>query len=259
MSSLNTLARTFRSLHKPGEPILLANVYDAITARAIASLSSSHVIGTASWSVAAAAGLQDDDLDQETNLRAIKAIAPVAKEFNLPLTVDLQDGYGKKLEETVSEVIKMGAVGINLEDANKETGTMYSVEEAAVRIKRVMQEASANGVPDFVVNARTDTLLHDGSIDDAITRGKTYLAAGAANIFVWGGGKRGGVSRTEVVQLVKAFDGKLNVSVRLGGNENLSVRELAEIGVARCSVGPALQFPAIEVFSKVADSYLSAK
>ena len=156
----------------------------------------------------------------------------------------------------MGRVIQLGAVGINLEDADKETGTMYSIDEASERIQRVVKQAVDGGVPDFVVNARCDVLLHDGSLEDAISRGQAYLAAGAANVFVWGGGKRGGITRAEVVRLVEAFEGRLNVMVRLGGKDGLSVAELREIGVARCSVGPALQFPAMEVFGKVAGEYL---
>ncbi|KAF2728400.1 PEP phosphonomutase-like protein [Polyplosphaeria fusca] len=257
MATLNALAHTLRVLHKPGQPLLLANVYDAITAKAVGALPSSHALATASWSIAAAAGLDDNDLDLETNLRAVKAIAPVAKQFNKPLTVDFQDGYGMRLEEGVSRLIALGVAGINLEDTNNETGKIYTIEEAAERVRRVMDTAALNGVPEFAVNARTDTLVHDNPLGDAINRGKAFLAAGATNVFVWGGSKRGGLSRPEVEQLTEAFGGKLNVMLKLGPG-HLTVKDVGAIGVARCSLGPALQFPAAGAFAKAAEDFLNS-
>lgn len=97
-----------------------------------------------------------------------------------------------------------------------------------------------NGVPDFVVNARTDVLMQGGTIEDAITRGKAYLDAGAFNVMVLGGSDRGGITTDEVMELTEAFRGQLNVSVKLAKG-GLTVKDLAGIGVARCSVGPQLQ------------------
>jgi len=183
-SSLNVIAQEFRSLHKPGLPVLLANVYDAVSAKAVAQIPETKALATASYAVAAAAGLADNDLDISTNLRAATAIAGVAKQFNKPLTVDFQDGYGDRLEDGIERLIRLGVVGINLEDVNNATGQMYAVEEAAARVKRAVQAAASHGVPDFVVNARVDSFIHGGSVEEAVKRGHAYLAAGAANIFV---------------------------------------------------------------------------
>lgn len=254
MATLNTVAKYFRGLHRPGNPVLIANVYDAVTARAVASVPQCPALATASYAVATSAGLEDDALDMETNLRAVKAIAPVAREFKKALSVDFQDGYGSKLEEGIQRLIELDVVGINLEDVDKETGKIYSKDEAANRVKRAMQKATSLGVPDFVINARCDTLLQGGSIEDAIDRGLTYLGAGAANVFVWGGSKRGGISTDEVMQLTEAFSGKLNVSVKLAPG-NLTVKDLAGIGVARCSVGPQLQAAASQAITKAAQGF----
>jgi 2-methylisocitrate lyase-like PEP mutase family enzyme len=240
MSSQNALAAHLSSLHTPSSPLLLTNVWDAITATAISSLPSTRALATASYAIAAASGLPDADLDLETNLRAVRAIAPVAKAHNLPLTVDMQDGFGAQLEEGVKAVIEAGAVGMNLEDFCRESGGMYSVEEASDRIRRTMTVATSLGVPAFVLNARTDTLFSGGSLDDAIVRGKAYLAAGATCVFIWGGAERGGWSRSEVVAATKALDGKLNVILARGKEGGLSVQELGEMGVCRISMGPYL-------------------
>lgn len=257
MSSVNSVAKTFRALHKPGKPILLANVWDGFSARIVASLPSTQALATASYAVAQAAGLDDDDLDMETNLRAVSIIAPIAQKFNKPLSVDFQDGYGDQLEHGIASLIKLGVVGINLEDANKDTKKMYDIDEAASRVQRAVKAANDNGVPDFVVNARCDTMLHGGTLDDAVKRGKAYLEAGAANIFVLGGEAPGGPTKEEVAKLTEAFNGKLNIGARIMGS-GLSVSELAQIGIARCSLGPQLQMKTTETIKQNAEKYLTS-
>jgi 2-methylisocitrate lyase-like PEP mutase family enzyme len=258
MPAQNTLATTLRGLHIPGKPIILTNVYDAVSARAVAPLPGTQALATASFAVAAAAGLPDDDLTLETNLAAVRSIAPVAKEYNLPLTIDWQDGYGDRLEEGIGKLLDLGVVGINLEDCNKATQKMYPVEEAVARVKRALAVAEKHGVPDFVVNARTDALLHGGPISEAISRGKLYLAAGATTVFVWGGQIRGGITKDEVEQLTRAFDGKLNVSLKIGPGY-LTVKQLENIGVARLSVGPALQAISMKALADEAEKLLSSR
>lgn len=260
MTTINTqskLATHLASMHIPGSPLLLTNVYDALTAGTIASLPGIKALATASAAIAFAAGLSDDDLTLEVNLGAVRNIAPVAKNFGLPLSVDLQDGYGERLEEGVKVLLELGVVGVNLEDCDS-TGKMMNVEVAVERIKRVKAEAEKFGVPDFVVNARTDILLRGGATNEAIERGMRYLDAGATTVFVWGGPKRGGISREEVVELSDAFEGRLNVSMRVEGEGNLGVRELREIGVARISVGPGLQRVAMRALEEKAREILES-
>ncbi|KAH7398301.1 PEP phosphonomutase-like protein [Pyrenochaeta sp. MPI-SDFR-AT-0127] len=262
MSSQNDIAKSFKALHNPGTPLIVTNVWDAITAKIIAELPNTKAIATASYAVAAAAGLADDDLTLEVNLRAVAAIAKVAQQFNKPLTVDFQDGFGDQLEDGIRQVIKLGAVGINLEDFSRELKGLYPISDAQDRIRRVLRVAEEEGVPDFVVNARTDALFAGADLSEAIARGKAYLAAGAANIFIWGGPTRKGWSREEVEQAVKALDGKLNVIlIRLvpGG---LSVKELSEIGgtgVARISVGPQLMLRTAGLIGEEASKILAGE
>lgn len=247
-SGITDDAQRLRSLHKPGSPVVFTNVWDAVSAKTVAAIPSVKALATASYAVAAVAGLDDNDLTLEINLAAAKAIAPIAHAANKPLTVDWQDGYGNRLEEGIKALVEAGVVGINLEDYGREKpstagtskGNFYSIEENQDRIRRVMKVAKDEGVPSFVVNARCDTLVHGGSISEAIERGNAYLEAGAANIFVWGGASRGGITRAEVEVLCKAFEGKLNVSLKAKENGGLSVSDLSEIGVARISLGPQI-------------------
>ena len=258
MVTQNALATTFRKFHIPGKPIVLTNIYDAVSAKAVAGLPGTQALATASYAVALAAGVEDDDMTLETNLNAVRAISPIAKKYGLPLSVDWQDGYGDRLEEGIEKILQLGVVGINLEDCDKATQKMIPVNEAAERVKRVLAVAKKNGVEDFVVNARTDTLIHGGPVSDAITRGKSYLAAGATTIFVWGGSIRGGVTKSEVVELTRAFDGKLNVALKTDPG-NLTVKDLSKIGVARLSIGPTLQFVAMKTYAEEAEKILNSR
>ncbi|PKK45940.1 hypothetical protein CI102_9123 [Trichoderma harzianum] len=240
MAASNVLAATLKSLHRPGKPIIFTNVYDVLSARAVAALPSCKALATASYAVARANGTEDDDMDAQTNLRAVLPIAKVAAEFNKPFTVDIQDAYGEKLEE----------------DVNKDTQKFYSQQEAVERIRRTLKVAESLGVKDFVVNARCDVLVHGGQLSEVLTRGKAYLAAGATSVFVWGGSQRG-VSRDEVATMVKEFDGRLNVSMKLSP-DGLNASQLSEIGVSRISIGPAIQFIAMDTYAKEAEKILTS-
>lgn len=262
MSSQNDIAKAFKALHKPGNPLIVTNVWDAITAKIVAELPKTKALATASFAIAAAAGLADDDLTLEVNLRAIAVIAKVAKQFNKPLTVDFQDGFGDQLEDGVRQVIKLGAVGINLEDFSRELNGLYPITEAQDRVRRVLKVAAEEGVPDFVVNARTDALFASADLAEAIARGKAYLEAGAANIFIWGGPMRKGWSREEVEQAAKALDGRLNVILVRLKADGLSVKELSEIGgigVARISVGPQLMLRTAGLIAEEASKILDGE
>ncbi|CBX93864.1 similar to PEP phosphonomutase [Plenodomus lingam JN3] len=259
MSTQNETAKLFKSLHKPGSPIVLTNVWDAISARAVAAIPATKALATASAAVAAAAGIDDDDLTLDINLRAIAAIAKVAKEFNKPLTADFQDGFGEQLEDGVRQIIRMGVVGINLEDLGREKGGLYTIEEAQERVRRVMAVAREEGVPDFVVNARSDSYFAGHGLDDAITRGKAYLKAGASNVFIWGGPTREGWRRDEVVKACKELDGRLNVILVTMKPGGLSVGELGEIGVSRISVGPGFMKRTMKAMEEEARTILEGE
>ncbi|KAF9889278.1 hypothetical protein FE257_007386 [Aspergillus nanangensis] len=252
---LNLAAKTFKGLHKPHPPVVLANVYDAVSAKTVASLPNSKAIGTASYAIAEAAGIEDDDLTLEENLRATKIIASAIKGQGKPLTVDAQDGYGDQLEETIKQLIGIGAVGANLEDYDRAKKQLYSVTDAVDRIKQALSIAKALGVPDFVLNARADPLLYGGTIDEVISRGQAFLAAGATSVFVLGPLDQehpGGLSKEQISKLVEAFDGRVNVTPGA-----FTTKEVAALGVSRISVGPDLQFAATAAVKKEAEHFLN--
>jgi len=253
--SAQKLAAAFKAMHQPSNPLILTNVYDILSAQAVAGLSSSKALATASYAVAAAHGMKDEDLNLETNLVAVGNIAKIASQFNKPITVDIQDGYGDSLEGAIAALISYGVVGVNLEDCDK-NGNLYSPSTAVDRIKTALLVAKHQGVEDFVVNARCDVLLKGGSLDDVLDRGKQYLAAGATTVFVWGGSNRG-VSRGEVETMVKEFGGQLNVLLSRK-TDALTIPQLRELGVARISVGPTLQIKAMESLRAEAERLLTA-
>ncbi|RFU25820.1 hypothetical protein B7463_g10524, partial [Scytalidium lignicola] len=242
----NNLARTLSNLHIPGRPLILTNVWDGASALSAISHPKTKAIATASFAIAAAAGVDDDDLTLEDNLYAISKISGViarsGKGETIPLSVDLQNGYGDKLSDAIKSVVKLGVVGINLEDTDIINGKkeLVDIEEQVRRIGRVLVIAKEMGVPDFVINARTDCVLHGGTIEEAVSRGRRFLSAGAKNVFVWGGSERGGLKGAEVEELVDGLDGKLNVIYRKSVEGALSINQIAKLGVARISMGPGL-------------------
>jgi 2-methylisocitrate lyase-like PEP mutase family enzyme len=248
IAALNATAKSFKALHQPGNPLVLTNVWSIPSANAIASLSQTKALASASFAVARQIGLKDDDLSFDQNIAGVRELVKIAASKNLPFTTDYQDGYGERLEEGIKQLIALGVVGVNLEDYIAEKQEFYSIAEAASRVERVLRIAADLGVPDFVVNARTDVLVHGGSVDDAIAYGKAFLDAGATTVFVWGGGARG-VRDEEVAQLVKAFDGRLAVIVKKDG---LTVKQLRELGIARASIGPRLMLFAEEAIKQEA-------
>lgn len=255
MSAANKSAQILKSLHqRSNKPLILTNVYDILSARSVAKLSVSEALATASYAVAEAAGIADNDLTLKDNLSAAKGIAVVAKEFGKPLTVDLQDGYGSELEDGIKSLIEFGVTGINLEDYDRATEKLYNIGTAASRIRRVLDVAREHNVTDFVVNARCDVLVQGGELKEVLERGKKYLEAGATTVFVWGGSR--GVSKTEVEQLVKAFGGRLNVMLNLS-DDGLAIEILAQMGVARISIGPTLQFIAMKALQNEAKRLLT--
>lgn len=266
----NTLAKTLKNLHVPSKPLILSNIWDLASLNTILSLNTPtsqpvKALATASWAIAADLGVPDEDLTWEQNLDAIRKIAPAVARSGLPLSTDLQDGYGSRIEEVVAAAVKAGAHGGNIEDSIPSAGfgkgidgSLYPLDEQVRRLKSALKAAADAGCPDFVLNARTDVFVLDSSPDlddekrlkEAVVRGKAFLEAGATTVFVWGGPRRG-LRDSEIETLVKELNGR--VAVKLGqGNGALSTADLGSKGVARISVGPSLFRIGMEAVKKSA-------
>ena len=154
--------------------------------------------------------------------------------------------------------MRLGVVGANIEDLNDRTGQLRSKEESVQRIKSAAAAARAAGVPDFVINARTDVIGEGGTVEEAINRAKAFLDAGATTAFVWGGGTRG-LRDAEVEQITKALDGRLSVVLPASAAEGfLTVSEVKKIGIARVSIGPRLQVDAAKTMKRSIQDLLSS-
>lgn len=127
-------AAYFRSLHRAGEPLALFNVWDAGSARTVAD-AGGVALATGSWSVAVANGFADGE--QMPKALVMEVLARIAQATDLPVTVDLESGYGERLEEvadTIARSIEAGAIGCNLEDSFPATGELRTVDDAAARL-----------------------------------------------------------------------------------------------------------------------------
>lgn len=207
--------------HRSGDPLILVNAWDAWSARVVAETPGCEAVATASHSIAAAHGYADGE--QIPVAEMIEAIRLIASVVDLPVTADLEAGYGDA-GATVAAAIEAGAVGGNLEDQ------LRPADEHAEAVAAARAAGAKAGIH-FVINARTDEyLLGEKDLDRAIAAGRTYLGAGADCVFVPGAGSAG-----DVAALVDAFEGRLSL---IGSPKGLPLSELARLGVARVSVGP---------------------
>jgi 2-methylisocitrate lyase-like PEP mutase family enzyme len=234
MQDQTAKAQHFRALHRAGQPLVLFNAWDAGSAAAVAR-SGASAIATGSWSVAAAHGYPDGEaLPLELALANLERIA---RAVDLPVTVDLERGYGTRPDEvqaSAAQAIRAGAVGCNLEDG-MDGGTLRGIAAQAERIQAVRLAAAAL-LPDFFINARTDLFLgsdpagHAGLVDEALARARAYAEAGADGLFVPGLGDEALIGK-----LAEASPLPLNIMAD-GGTP--PVARLAALGAARISYGP---------------------
>ena len=215
------------ALHKAPEILTLVNVWDVASATVIAELPGSRALATASHGIAASYGFEDGEVIPVDLM--IEAVGRIALSTSLPVSADLEGGYGDP-GETVRRAIGVGVVGANLEDQLRPH--IESVENVAEAVKA----AEAEGVR-FVLNARTDALIKRGdrpldeAIDDAIERGRAYLDAGAACVFV------PGLIDEAIAERLVAGIGHRKVSV-IGVPGSLEPLRYEELGIARISYGP---------------------
>ena len=251
MHELTPTAR-FRRLHVPGSPLVLFNVWDVGSARALEEVGAS-AIATSSWAIATAYGFDDGELmPRELMLETVRRIV---EGTGVPVTVDLESGYGQTPDDvarTVGPSAQAGAVGCNLEDRDPSDGSLRTVADAAARIEAARRAADAVG-NGFFLNARTDVFLSggevnedDGAIDDVLRRSRAYSDAGADGFFVPGLTDLGTIRR-----LADECPLPLNV-MRTG--EDPSIEALADAGVARISHGPMPYLLAMEKLRQVAAS-----
>jgi len=248
-----TQARTFKALHVPGKPIILFNVWDAGSAKAVVA-SGAKALATGSWSVAAAHGFEDGEyMPFDLALANLERIVAAS---DLPVTIDLESGYGSNPEEvgaTLARAVKAGAIGCNIEDGFQET-ELRDTAEQAVRLKGARASADRLHVPVFL-NARTDMFLvapasqHDESmVAEALERGRAYTDAGADGLFV-----PGLVNEKLIARVVEGSSLPVNI---MASASTPPAARLAQLGVARVSHGPGPYRMAMKALEEAARAAL---
>lgn len=223
-------AAAFRALHVPGRPLLMANPWDVGSACLLAGLGF-RALATTSSGHAATLGRSDGEVSREEVLaHAAQLVAAV----DVPVSADLENGFSDDPEgvaKTITDAAAAGLAGGSIEDfMGEERGTIYCVEHAVARIEAAAEAARASG---FVLTARAENHVHGiDDLDDTINRLVAYDHAGADVLYAPGLSRIG-----ELRRVVEAVARPVNVLVRPGGP---TVSELAEVGVARISVGGLL-------------------
>jgi 2-methylisocitrate lyase-like PEP mutase family enzyme len=254
MSTLFQKAKSFHSLHVKGQPLVLFNIWDAGSAKAVES-AGARALATGSWSVAKANGYEDGErvpLDF-----AIGNLARIVRATELPVTIDLESGYGQTPEEvgrTIERSIDAGAIGCNLEDSDPTTGLLRPIAEQVKRIESARKVAEARQLPYFI-NVRSDVFFvkaqpqthEDERTATVLERAKAYAAAGADGLFV-----PGLANATSIGLVASATPLPLNI---MASDDTPSLRELAALGVARVSHGPR---PYVSAMKKLADEARAA-
>jgi 2-methylisocitrate lyase-like PEP mutase family enzyme len=243
-------AEQLRGLHIPGRPLVLFNIWDAGSARAVAA-AGARAIATGSWSVANANGFADGE---HTPIGfAVDNLHRIVGATDLPVTVDLESGYGDAPEtvgETVSLAIDAGAAGCNLEDSFPANGRLRETVDQVGRIRRARQTADAAGIR-FFINARTDIFFqlppeqhNDAMVAEAIDRAHAYAEAGADGFFA-----PGLANLALIARLAEASPLPLNIMV---DDSTPPVHILADHGVARVSHGPRPYLLAMKALQEAA-------
>lgn len=219
-------AAMLRALHVPGRPLLLANVWDPMTARAVAA-SGLPAIATASAAVAPVNGYEDHGhLPPDVAFDVVRRIASFV---SCPVTADMEDGYGLAPRSIAERLLSAGACGLNLEDSDHRGEGLVHPDVQAERIAGIRNAGRELGV-DIVINARIDVHLLQRPLAEGLERARIYFEAGADCVYPIFAGD------AEVVREYVAL-GPTNLLCRPGG---LKLREMAELGAARISLGPML-------------------
>lgn len=247
-------AERFLKLHHDDEILVLLNSWDVGSSKLIEA-SGYKGIATTSMGIAASLGYPDCQVIQLSEM--IGAIRSIVKAVNVPVTADIEAGYGRNVDEVVDSVktiIATGVVGINIEDSVDLSPVLIDETEFCERISAIRALSDSLGFH-LVINARTDSFYTSrGSerekLAESIRRGNMYREAGADCIFVqpvW--------QRETIAALVKEIDAPINILANptIGGGFPPSVRELQDLGVARVSLGSSLMKATLALIKKVAD------
>jgi 2-methylisocitrate lyase-like PEP mutase family enzyme len=225
-------AKSFRALHEGKNIFVLPNAWDVVSACILVE-AGFEAIATTSGGCAFSMGYRDgEDISRD---QMAEVIGRIANGVSVPVSADMEAGYGSRPEDvsdTVIAAIGAGAIGVNIEDGVKSgTRDLFDFNLSVERISAASEAADTAGI-DALINARTDgfhTANDTATFDEAVRRANAYLDAGAGCVFV------PFVRDAEVIgRLVKEINGPINI---LGGAGVPSVAELGALGVRRVTVG----------------------
>ena len=224
----------FRELHQSAQAFVIPNPWDLGSARLLAGLGF-QALATSSAGAAFAMGMRDGALGREAMLQHIAAVAAAT---DLPVSADLENGFGDAPEfaaETIRMAAEAGACGGSIEDATGRVDEpIYARELAVERVRAAVEAAKSLAFP-FTLTARCENFLHGrNDLADTIARLQAYQEAGADVLYA-----PGITTREQIESLVQSVDRPVNVLVGLKGMD-LTVAQATELGVRRLSVGSGL-------------------
>ncbi|MBF9133227.1 isocitrate lyase/phosphoenolpyruvate mutase family protein [Plantactinospora sp. S1510] len=233
-----TAASTFRALHRnraAGDPLVLPGPWDAASARVFAD-AGFPALATPSAGIAASLGYEDGSIPPD---EMFAAVARIVRAVSVPVSADIEGGYGLAPRELVERLLETGAVGCNLEDSEEHT-TLKDPRRHAEWLAEVRAEAGEA----LFINARVDTFLFGtGDPADALARARLYVAAGADCVYPL-------LAPPEVFPVLrKGIDGPLNMAAE---PDEESVAELARLGATRITFGPGMQRRAMAATGELA-------
>lgn len=254
---LRDKAAAFRKLHESPPILILPNAWDVGSAVIFAE-AGFPAIATTSAGIAVARGYPDGEKISRDEM--IAAVARIGSRVSVPVSADLEAGYGAKPEdvgETIRLAIAAGMVGANIEDSTgRRDGPMMDISQGVERIRAAREAADAEELS-FVVNARTDGYLFSGEnttgvFEESVRRANAYKAAGADCLFV-----PGKLDLETIGRLAEAIDGPLNVLGAFSGYEGPALKELQSAGVSRVSIGGSLSLAVLAMVNRVAQELLN--
>lgn len=239
--------RTFRTLHERGRAFIIPNPWDVGSAKLLARLGF-EALATTSAGYAFSIGKRDSMVGRDAMIDHVAAIAAAT---GLPVSADLENGYGDEPEacaETIRLAAEAGAVGGSIEDSTGRPGDpIYGYEAAVERVRAAAEAARSLPFP-FTLTARAENyLVGRPDLEDTIERLQAYQEAGAHVLYA-----PGLTSADEIAAVVRSVDRPVNVLMGLQG-VRLGLAELAELGVKRVSVGGALARTALGAFLRAAE------
>jgi 2-methylisocitrate lyase-like PEP mutase family enzyme len=247
-------AEMFLKFHQDKDILVLLNSWDIGSSKLIEACGY-KAIATTSMGIAASLGYPDCQIITLSEM--IEAITRIVNAVQVPVTVDIEAGYGNNLREiidSVKKIISTGIVGINIEDSIDLNPVLIDEMEFCERISAIRALSDSLGFH-LVINARTDSFYTSSGptrekLSESIKRGNKYREAGADCIFVqpvW--------EKETISTLVKEINAPINIlsNPAIGAGLPPSVRELQDLGVARLSLGSGLMKATLALIKKVAD------